>query len=143
MQYLSTQFSKETRFARWRAYAKGCLDLCDRYSKKAMQERSKLNDVAPKDVKQLEVLKPITTPSMGERYKQSIEKEKRLEAATRPVQKATKSQERETEDPEEKKGKKKTKKKKKPVSASAMATDDALDQQDEVEEGINWSDEDE
>lgn len=143
MQYLSTQFSKETRFARWRAYAKGCLDLCDRYSKKAMQERSKLNDVAPKDVKQLEVLKPITTPSMGERYKQSIEKEKRLEAATRPVQKATKSQERETEDPEEKKGKKKNKKKKKPVSASAMATDDALDQQDEVEEGINWSDEDE
>lgn len=102
-----------------------------------------MNDVAPKDVKQLEVLKPITTPSMGERYKQSIEKEKRLEAATRPVQKATKSQERETEDPEEKKGKKKTKKKKKPVSASAMATDDALDQQDEVEEGINWSDEDE
>jgi hypothetical protein len=112
-----------------------------------MEERTKLNDIAPKDVKKLEVLKPIKTPSMGERYKQAIEKEKRLEAASRPVQKATKSQET-TSDPEEKKNKKAAKKnlkKKKQMAAldSTMITEDALEQEDKIEEGINWSDDDE
>jgi hypothetical protein len=77
------QFSKETRQARWRAYAKGCVDVSETSSQKAMDGRAKLNDVAPKDVKQLEILKPINTPSMAERYKQALEKEKRLEAASR------------------------------------------------------------
>jgi len=51
------------------------------------------------------MLKPIKTPSMGERYKQSIEKENRLEAASRLVQKALRAQET-TSDSKEKKDKK-------------------------------------
>jgi hypothetical protein len=109
-----------------------------------MEERSKLNDVSPKDVKQLEVLKPIKTPSMGERYKQALDKEKRLEAASRPVQKTSKSKEpkSETEEPAPK-NKRKRAQKKKIKSQSLKVEEGALDQQDEVEEGINWSDDDE
>merc|ERR1711865_739184 len=84
------KFAKLTRNGRWRAYAKGCIDVCDRYSTKAMHERANsaiLNDVSPNDVKQLEVLRPVSIPSMGQRYKQSLEKEKRLEAVNKPLQK--------------------------------------------------------
>ena len=155
--FLSTlQFSKETRSSRWRAYAKGCLELCDKYSSKAMDERSKLNDVAPKDVKQLEVLKPINTKSMGERYKLSLEKEKRLEAASRPIlqkKNTIKSKEQDNTDDDnndsskKKKRQKNNKKHKKQqkststVAGADMDMSNALDQEDEVEEGINWSDE--
>ena len=55
------------------------MEVCDRYSTKAMHERANstvLNNVAPKDVKQLEVLRPHSIPSMGKRYNQSLEKEK-------------------------------------------------------------------
>jgi hypothetical protein len=109
-----------------------------------MLDRSKLNDVAPKDVKQLEVLKPINTPSMGERYKQSIEKEKRLEAASRPIQKKAEEKRKASEDAEDAPAKKKKKAKKNTKSNSRGKLDEeALDQEDEVEEGINWSDDEE
>ena len=118
------------------------MDLCERYSKRAVEERSKLNDVAPKDVKQLEGLKPIKTPSMGERYKNSIEKEKRLEAASRPRQKTKEDNKEANVNAEEgKQNKRKKKNKKKAETSAPVAADDsALDQEDEVEEGINWSD---
>jgi len=140
------KFSKETRFSRWRAYAKGCLDLCERYSKKAVEARSKLNDVAPKDVKQLEVLRPINTPSMGERFRQAIEKEKRLEVASRPIQKQKQEggQDDGGETGDAKKSNKKRKRKDKKTDTKARKLDEgALVQQDTVEEGINWSDDDE
>lgn len=124
--------------------------MCDRYSSRAITERAKLNDIAPKDVKQLEVLKPVNTPSMGERYKQALEKEQRLEAATRPIQKQTESKRKaadEDSDEEEampQKKKRANKKKKKQNSASVgKLNEDALDQEDEVEEGIHWSDDEE
>ena len=60
------QFSKETRNPRFRAYAKACIDLCDKYSKFAVQARSKLQE-APKDVKLLECLKPTTEKTMIDR----------------------------------------------------------------------------
>lgn len=110
-----------------------------------MLDRAKLNDVAPRDVKQLEVLKPINTPSMGERYKQSIEKEKRLEAASRPIQKKVDEKRKAGDDAEEApaaKKKKKSKKNKKSGSHGKL-NEEALDQEDEVEEGINWSDDEE
>jgi len=148
------KFSKQTRNGRWRAYAKGCMELCERYSTEVMNERAVgtiLTDVAPKDVKQLEVLRPHSAPSMGQRYKQSLEKEKRLEAASKPVQSkrssSSKSSEKEisgSNDNQNKKLKteKKTKKKrgKSDVEKALEQGDTSLDQADEVEEGINWSD---
>ena len=104
-----------------------------------MDARSKLTDVAPKDVKQLEVLKPINTPSMGERFKQAIEKEKRLEAASRPTQKAKQGEA--TEAKATKKSKKSKKKKNK--GPAPVQNPGGLEQEDEVEEGINWSDDEE
>lgn len=152
--YLLLQFSKETRHARWRAYAKGCVDLCDRYSLQAVTARASLNDVAPKDVKMLEVLKPHQELSMRERYKQSLEKEKRLEAASRPVEPPKKKQanakkgkegmqkddEQQSKPKKSKRGGRKSSHEKAENGAAAGA---ALDQDDNVEEGINWSDEEE
>ena len=106
-----------------------------------MDARAKLNDVAPKDVKQLEILKPINTPSMAERYKQALEKEKRLEAASRPAQKQ--SSKGENNDEVEKKQKQPRKKRKKEAAPRAQENAKALEQKDEVEEGINWSDDEE
>ena len=91
-----------------------------------MLDRAKLNDIAPKDVKRLEVLKPINTPSMGERYKQSIEKEKRLEAASRPIQKKVDEKRKASDDaeetPETKKKRKKSKKNAKSREAGRKST---------------------
>jgi nucleolar complex protein 2 len=138
------QFSKETRSARWRAYAKGCLELCSKYYDRAVQERAKLNDVAPRDVKQLELLKPMNTPSMGARYKQALEKEKRLEAATRPLQKTAKAEEpKDDSEGKKSKTKKRSKNKKKSIPNIGDIPEDALEQEDEVQEGINWSDDEE
>lgn len=106
-----------------------------------MDGRAKLNDVAPKDVKQLEVLKPINTPSMAERYKQALEKEKRLEAASRPAQKQSRKDEKKDEGDHTKKQSKK--KKKKEPAPRAQENAKSLEQQDQVEEGINWSDDEE
>lgn len=36
--YILVQFSKETKNMRWRAYSKGCIDVCDRYSDYAVKE---------------------------------------------------------------------------------------------------------
>lgn len=115
-----------------------------------MNERAKLTDVAPKDVKQLEVLKPINTPSMSERFKKSIEKEKRLEVASRPIQKTNKQKQEANDDEAEDepivgRNKRKRNKKSNKTEKSAIAKFDegALKQEDEVEEGINWSDDEE
>lgn len=112
-----------------------------------MVERAKLNDIAPKDVKQLEILKPINAPSMGERYKQALDKEKRLEAASRPIQKQTESKRKaspeEEEQPVGSKKSKRAKRKKGKNASSGKLDENALNQQDEVEEGINWSDDEE
>jgi hypothetical protein len=131
------------------------MEVCDRYSTKAMNERANstiLNDVSPKDVKQLEVLRPHSTPSMGQRYKLSLEKEKRLEAASKPIQKKTsdgknhKNTRDETDNDEEKPKETKSKKKRKKNKRGETTVDDVqgnIDQEDEVEEGINWSDDEE
>jgi hypothetical protein len=109
-----------------------------------MLERAKLNDIAPKDVKQLEILKPINTPSMGERYKRALEKEKRLEAASRPVQKQTETKRKassgEEEQPVAAKKNKRAKRIKGKNIPYGKLDENALNQKDEVEEGINWSD---
>ncbi|CAJ1942232.1 unnamed protein product [Cylindrotheca closterium] len=141
------KFAKESRSPRWKAYARGCLELCTKYHERGVNERAKLNDVAPRDVKQLELLRPIRVPSMGARYKESLEKEKRLEAASRPLQKtAKKVKEADVEDPDEKKSNKRKRSKKKKKAEAPKMSDvpkDALEQEDEVHEGIDWSDDEE
>ena len=133
------------------------MEVCDGYSAQVMNDRANstiLMDVAPKDVKQLEVLRPHSTPSMGQRYKQSLEKEKRLEAASKPIQIKKISKEEADDgnnnDDETKETKTSKKKRKKNNKRGKSEVDEllaqgrtSLDQADEVEEGINWSDDEE
>eukprot|EP00536_Pseudo-nitzschia_multiseries_P014802 jgi/Psemu1/215934/e_gw1.769.19.1 len=147
------KYSKETRNGRWRAYAKGCIELCERYSIHVMNERSNgtvLTDVAPKDVKQLEIFRPHSVPSMGQRYKQSLEKERRLEAASKPIQsrknnkKEVKNRNKKNEKLVESKSSNGVMEGIKSQGYGALQEENtSLNQEDEVEEGINWSDDDE
>jgi len=152
-------FVKATKNARWRAYAKGCIELCERYSEQIMEGRTNLNE-APKDIKRLEVLKPPTFPSMRERYEAFIAKEKRLEAVTTPAvasgknnkannnnKKGSKQKRDDEEDDdddvveEEKEvSRPKKKAKKRKVNELDLKNVGALEENDEVQEGINWSD---
>ncbi|KAG7357244.1 Noc2p family protein [Nitzschia inconspicua] len=151
------KFSKETRQARWRTYAKGCLEQCQKFSTWAMNQRinpnnKQIGDTCPKDIKQLEILRPLSAPSMGQRHKESLEKEKRLEMAARPIQQKTsngkKADEETVETDSSFKGNGKQKKNKKKStdgtstsnSASLDASTGGVDQEDMVEE-LNWSDE--
>jgi nucleolar complex protein 2 len=131
------KYVKTAKNGRWRAYAKGCIDLCERQSAFARTERSKLTE-APKDIKRLEALKPASEASMGERYETAIGKEKRLEEATRPAAKnkkpVVKKQIEQAESAPVRKTAKKQDKKEKALSAQ-----EALEQEDEVAEGIDWS----
>jgi hypothetical protein len=70
-----------------------------------------------------------------------LEKEKRLEAASRPAQKQTSKDGK--KDEAENKKKQTKKKKKKEAAPRAQENAKALEQQDQVEEGINWSDDEE
>lgn len=145
------RFSKETKNSRWRAFAKGCIELCERLSESAIKARSALNE-APKDIKRLEVLRPSNVPSMRERYEASVSKEKRLEAASQPALseaakekarlEATKAKETEDSGAKEKEDTVRSKKKKKvtPVNDFDLKNTDALEEEDEVKEGIDWSD---
>jgi len=139
------KFAKETRVGRWKAYAKGCIELCERHANKATLDRSKLSE-APKDVKKLEILKPVNAPVMKERYEAAISKEKRLEAATKPQVKATPkaSKKEDTKKRQQKseslEGKKRKKAKKTSDIVEDVGEETALATKDEVAEGIDWSD---
>lgn len=91
------------------------------------------------------MLKPADEPSMGARHDAAIAKEKRLEQQARPATAAKHAQKRERES-NETQGKKATKKqmnKKQKVEPSKgnLANKVVLEEDDEVAEGINWSDE--
>ena len=148
------KYSKETKNGKYRAYSRGCIELCEKYSAEATKARSKLNE-APKDIKRLEALKPSNVPSMRERYEASIAKEKRLEQASQPAlsdaakkrarSEATKQKdERDDDEPKSKKAKKKKQKKEKvEVNQKDLENVDALEEDDEVQEGIDWDSDDE
>lgn len=161
---LQHQFNKEISNGTWRAYSKGTIELCEKYSAFAVNGRSTLVD-APKDVRRLEALKPINVPSMRERYESAVAKEKRLEAATQPLRKENnkvdnssgkkdaKNKRKRNNDENEEEGdssdemvqkqqpKKTMKKKKKAVvNQEDLNNVNALKEEDEVEEGIVWSD---
>lgn len=139
------KFSKETRMNRWKAYAKGCIDACERYSAKAILDRSKLEE-APKDVKKLEILKPLDAPCMKDRYGATIAKERRLETATKP-EFSLPAEKSKKEHPvaKQKKSNKKASLKKQRNMEELEAKDigvEALEKADEVAQGIDWSDND-
>ena len=148
------KYSKETKNGKYRAYSRGCIELCEKYSAEATKARSKLNE-APKDIKRLEALKPSNVPSMRERYESSIAKEKRLEQASQPAlsdaakkrarsEAAKQNDERDEDEPKSKKAKKKKQKKEKvEVNQKDLENVDALEEDDEVQEGIDWDSDDE
>ena len=148
------KYSKETKNGKYRAYSRGCIELCEKYSAEATKARSKLNE-APKDIKRLEALKPSNVPSMRERYEASIAKEKRLEQASQPAlsdaakkrarsEAAKQKEERDADEPKSKKAKKKKQKKEKvEVNQKDLENVDALEEADEVQEGIDWESDDE
>lgn len=150
---------------RWRAYSKGSIELCEKYSTQSTQGRAQLID-APKDIHRLEVLKPVTAPSMRERYDAAVSKEKRLEAVTNPLvsskntkmgsnKKSTKlanvggeessDDERFEDSDTSEEGNKQTdlaakKRKFSAVNDADLKNVQALEEEDEVQEGIIWSD---
>jgi len=146
------KYSKETKNGKYRAYSRGCIELCEKYSAEATKARSKLNE-APKDIKRLEALKPSNVPSMKERYESSIAKEKRLEQASQPAlsdaakkrarSEAAKEKEEVDDDDEPKSKKKKQKKKKVEVNQKDLENIGALEEDDEIQEGIDWDSDDE
>jgi hypothetical protein len=158
------QFNKEVNNGRWRAYSKGSIELCEKYANYVIQERSSLVD-APKDVRRLEALKPSNAPTMRERYDAAVSKEKRLEAAANPLVYSTKTKsdagkdrkKKKQEQDEESSGDEKFEddesgedvKKPKPVAKKRklavvneadLKNVEALKEEDEIQEGIVWSD---
>jgi hypothetical protein len=119
-----------------------------------MIARSKLEE-APKDVARLEILRPTHAPTMGERYDMAIAKERRLEASSQPeVGNRTKKHEKrvreqvtvEAQDEEiqvtprkTSNAKIKNKKQKIELDKKALENTNALQEEDEVKEGIDWS----
>jgi len=162
------KFNKGISNGRWRAYSKGTIELCEKYSSFAIIGRATLAD-APKDVRRLEALKPTNIPAMRERYEAAVAKEKRLEAATQPIMKINKkaddgmakkdrknkrkktdeveSNESDADSEEDAKKSKKPKPRKKKkaavVNEAALKNVGALKEEDEVQEGIAWSDSEE
>lgn len=115
-------------------------------SERINPNNKQIADMSPKDIKQLEILRPRSAPLMGQRHKQSLEKEKRLEVASRPIQlkPAKKIEGAEVGEPFKPKGnQKKNKKNKSKASMIAMDVQDGragLEQEDMVGE-LDWSDE--
>ena len=117
---------------------------------------------APKDIKRLEILKPLSTPTMGERHNTALSKEKRLETLAKPVTKVTATQSQGDRKLSDTKGNPKSstattkttslteqlfakskKNSNKSGEKDAPVVDEAtaMDIEDEVKEGIDWSDE--
>lgn len=116
-----------------------------------MIARTQLEE-APKDIKRLEVLKPNNSPSMGERYDMAIAKERRLEVASQPeVSKSAKAKvdkakvsialeaEAKSKKIDIKSAKTKSKKNKVELDETALNNVEALEEEDSVKEGIDWS----
>lgn len=123
---------------------------------------------APKDVRRLEALKPSNIPTMRERHDAAVSKEKRLEAAANPLVSSSKSKsddgkdrkkkkqeqiaevdessddekfEDDESEEDEKPPKPVTKKRKLAVVNEAdLKNIEALEEDDEIREGVVWSD---
>jgi len=151
------KFAKETKNGKHRAFARGCIELCEKHAKLATKARSLLRE-SPKDIKRLEALKPKEAPSMKERYEVSVSKENRLETTAQPViskaakkkalaqQKEELAKQKEEAIKAERASKKRSlevfnKAKKRAKLAGIDLKQDSRELgDDEVKEGIDWSD---
>jgi nucleolar complex protein 2 len=156
------------RQARWKAYARACLDTISRHSDAAVKARSKLQS-APRDVTELECLRPPSQPAMEERLRSLLEKEQKLASAALPSKSGDvdvgvsvnkrgrvgdrQGEENETVDDSTTRRKKRQKRSKKstadamtsprnPEEVGGLSEAGRVDQKDEVREGIDWSDDD-
>jgi nucleolar complex protein 2 len=155
-----------SRQSRWKAYARACLDTLSRHSDAAVKARSKLQS-APRDVLELECLRPPSQPAMGERLQSLLEKEQKAAAASAALRSKSdrgaslkrgrggdaEEEEREEADESAKK-RRKRQRGAKTSTAGAVASSrnreggesrrepGRVDQEDEVQDGIDWSDED-
>jgi len=148
------KFVKNAKNSRWRAYAKGTIDLCKRHTDFAVNARSNLVE-APKDVKKLECLRQPKNPSMTERYDAAVEKENKewtsLIAASAPTPVTKKrpsndeddSESEEDEEAEERSKKVAMNKKRKQAPAPPEVDDEVMGIEDTVKEGVEWSDDEE
>ena len=145
------RFAKDTNQPRWRALAKSCIETCQSYTDFAVQARSKLQE-APKDIKRLECLRPITEKSMYERHEDAIKREQLQKQqlagvkAKVPKRSAPANDDGDDADVQPKKKqkskKKKAKKQRGSDAAQAKASGAMPEQEDQLEEGVDWSDED-
>jgi nucleolar complex protein 2 len=153
------QFMKDVRNPRWRTYIKACIDHCSTCTTYAVNGRSKLQQ-SPRDVKQLECLRPKSEKTMLERYNDSISKEQTSLDAANASFNHTNNKKMEAEDAanssdeeQHMKSKASTKKRRKKGSPSGakrqsaeeiqenMLDDDQLMKEvDRVQDGVNWSD---
>ena len=150
------RFAKEcSRNARWRSFARACIETCKRHSAAAVRLRAKLEE-APKDIQRLECLKQPNQPTMRERHDAAIQKEqKSLEgSAVKPTGGRGLANEKKTDDAQKQEiDRKKMKSKKKAagkIRGNGKGQNDMkdvtasdLEEEDEVQEGIDWSDDDE
>ena len=126
--------------------------MCERYMDFAVNARSQLA-VAPKDVKTLECLRPLSEPAMGERYAKAVDKEKSewtsLISASSSRDCEPPSREENLGDGEhrpdenEKKTKKKKKRVKKNPPPAPPVNDTVMEIEDTVKEGVDWSSDEE
>ena len=154
------QFAKEIRRTspRQSTLARGCIDTCERYSAAAVQARSKLEE-PPKAISRLECLRPVSEPTMRERHEHSIQRERKELEASRPLPHVADKKAKETEQDEleertsgKSKAKREEKQRDKGKNSKEKRQSDDSDESDEpdvmavddeVQEGIDWSDEDE
>lgn len=143
------RFSKETKVGRWRAFSKGCIEICDRYSSHASMARSELAE-APKDIKRLEALKPEGAPNMRERHDLATAKEMKLDAAFQPRIRRSTNEASSTKVEMEQEAKNSSSMKKVNTQHKAEKYDQlalqnvsVIDEEDEVKEGVDWSDDEE
>jgi nucleolar complex protein 2 len=150
-------FSRTARSPRWKAYAKACIDKSDQYADLCTLQRSKLSQ-APKDISQLECLRPSHEPTMRARHQSAMDQEAKAAqntlAAATAASLASSTAKKEEDDevgsedydeemkkdePKAEKTRKSKKLKKKDTAAEA--DDGSLNQEDEVVEGVDWLDE--
>jgi len=149
------KFSKAINNGKYRAYSRGCIDLCEKLAQAAVKARSHLT-IAPKDVTHFEILKPKDQPSMYHRYESSVAKENRFDfgsvslqmmSSAAPTMDENRSDEvvetfdchKMTTNIDSKVSSKESIK----TKASQKKIDhDRLDEDDEVHDGFSWSDED-
>jgi len=133
------RFCKENKNARYRAFARGCIEICEKYSTDIVRRRAALTQ-APKDVRRLEFLKPPDLLDMGKRHEESLAREKRSELPLAPARSdGSPDADGKGAGDAPKRSRKKRKKAAKPVTITGADGADA-DAMDVVQEGVDWSD---